>query len=151
GGVAVVIIEADAVRLSARVRRLCPGKIGDVVADPASLRLIPVDVAAQVASLARMLACQARLLRPWIALKVGGAAVVHEPAVGGPRKAPAERDPVVAVAARCLVDAAGIDPRIDPGAARRAAVVSQLGERSDRPSLERPAARPFIAVDLLDD
>ncbi len=117
------------------VRRLVGLEVG-VVAQrvPPALLGVPPDVALA--------------LRPRVAVRVGRRAVVEDPPVGRPRPAPLVGDPVLLAArlpARRPVDAVGVDPRVDPRAAARRAV---LGERLI--SGDERAVGP-AAVDLLQD
>src|SRR6185437_16591252 len=72
---------------------------------------------------------------PRLAVRVGGGAVVEDPPVRRPGPAPLVRDPVLllaGLAARGLVDAAGVDAAVDPAAAGGGTVPVQLlvgGER----------------------
>src|SRR5437879_4284391 len=62
-------------------RRLARGEVGDVVAGPLGLVLVPPH--------------QRLALAPRLALGVGGGAVVQDPPVGRPCPAPLLRDPVL--------------------------------------------------------
>ena len=99
-------------------------EVRDVVPGPASLLLVPPDVAFP--------------LRPRLAGRVGRGAVVEDATVRGPRPRPLERHPALLPVRRATgraVLVAGMDPAIDPAAARRRAVGLQLGEGRERATL----------------
>src|SRR5512133_3007189 len=114
---------------------LIPDEVGDVVAHPARSLGIPPDVGLP--------------LRPRAALRIGGAAVVHDPAVQWPGKPPTEMcagvagrigQPVPGKVALVRVDAA-----VDPAATGRAAVILQLGTVFNLLPAS-PAAGPVVPV-----
>ena len=108
------------------VRPLGRREVGDVVADPLALLLVPPDVLFP--------------LGPGLALGVGGGPVVEDAAVRGPGPAPLVRRRGLLrprLAPPGLVDAAGVGAGVDPTTARRRAVVLELGE-ARRPAPRRP-------------
>src|SRR5215212_410312 len=117
------------------IRPLGRGEVGDVLADPLALLLVPPDVLF--------------LLGPGFALGVGGGPVVEDAAVCGPGPAPLVRRRGLLrprLAPPGLVDALGVGARVDPTSTGRRAVVFELGEAADR-----PAVGHGVAADLLED
>src|SRR3712207_1992714 len=107
-GVARDGVHAGRVVRGVVVGPLVLGEVGDVVARPRPLLLVPPDVALA--------------LRPRLPVRVGGGAVVEDPAVGRPRPAPLGRDgaarrvEVTRLAPPRPVDAAREAARVDPAA-----------------------------------
>src|SRR5690606_12031079 len=115
--------------------RLGPLEVGDVVAGPLPLLLVPPHVGLALA--------------PRPALGVGRGTAVEDATVGRPHPAPLQGHPVLVAAGLApggLVDAVGEDTRVDPAAAHGGAVAAQLGE-----ARQRAAGGDLVAVDLLED
>src|SRR6266540_5118902 len=145
---AIMSIQPYPARLGLGIGFLDCREIGHVQADPlagdrvalcvfaAVGRWVEVDVAFELA--AAEFLCQSGLFRPWVAGWIGRGAVVHLAAVGRPGEAPAERDPVVALAVGGLVDPLGmlgarrVDAGVDPGAAGGRSVVLEVGEAREQ-------------------
>src|SRR5215210_5389856 len=98
--------------------RLVSLEVGNVVADPLALCLVPPDI---------LLA-----LAPGLPFRVGGGAVVEDTPVHRPRPAPLQVRVVAGLAAAGLIDAFGVDSGVDPTPTRRRAVVLELGEPTHR-------------------
>src|SRR5205807_3034440 len=99
------------------VRPLRPREVGDVVAGPRALLLVPPDVGLP--------------LRPGLPRRVGRRPVVEQAAVGWPGPSPLRRDPALVqarLAAGGLVHAASEAAAVDPATARGRPVGLQLGE-----------------------
>src|SRR6266851_1302179 len=107
--------ESHSVGFGGSVRRLAGDKIRHVEAGPLFLTGVPINVTLpRRTARAREFERQPPLFGPGVARDVGGGPVVHEAAIGGPRKAPAKRDPIVALAVGRLVLAVGINAGVDP-------------------------------------
>ena len=125
-------VHARRVRLGRVVRRLVRREVGVVAAGPRALGRVPPDVALA--------------LGPRPPVGVGRGAVVELARVGRPRPAPFAGDPVllgVRASAGGLVDAVGVDARVQPRAAGGRAVVLELLV------LRHERAVRVAAVDLL--
>src|SRR5918995_3532012 len=103
------------------IRPLGRREIGDVVADPLALLLVPPDVLF--------------LLGPRLTLGVGRGPVVEDATIRGPGPAPLVRRRWLlrpGLAPPGLVDAACVGSGVDPTTTRRRAVVLEIGEARDR-------------------
>ncbi len=119
-------------RRRAIVRRLGLLEVGHVVAGPLAGLGVPPDVGLALA--------------PRPSLGVGGRAVVEHASVGRPRPAPLAGHPALLAAGFAtgrLVHPIGEHAAVDPTAARRGAVVLQLGV-----ARQRPAGRHLETADL---
>src|SRR5947209_2674463 len=132
-----MVVHSNAVGLSLRSGRLRQRKIGNVEPGPAPLSGIPVDIATPAA----VFTSQASFLRPGIALDIRRSAIVHETSIRRPGEPPTQRDPVIPAPPRRLIAAPRVNARVDPGAARRAAVVFELRE-----GIERTLGAPIVAI-----
>jgi hypothetical protein len=121
--------------VGAAARSAVEHEVGHVVADPAALLLVPPDPFLPFA--------------PWLAVQVGRRPVVQDPPVGRPRPAPLRLAPSRAAVGHPVgrvVNAAGVDPGVDPAPRGRRSVGAQLGVRRERLTSLRSGA--VVAVDL---